>query len=49
MDFERGLTATVDWYRNNRDWVRRVKSGEYQSYYSRNYENRTLELDRIAT
>jgi dTDP-glucose 4,6-dehydratase len=49
MDFERGLTATVDWYRNNRDWVRRVKSGEYQSYYSRNYGNRTLELDRIAT
>jgi dTDP-glucose 4,6-dehydratase len=49
MDFERGLTATVDWYRNNRDWGRRVKSGEYQSYYSRNYGNRTLELDRIAT
>ena len=49
VDFERGLAATVDWYRNNQEWIRRVKSGEYQSYYSRNYENRALELDRIAT
>jgi dTDP-glucose 4,6-dehydratase len=40
MDFEPGLQATVDWYRANQEWVRHVKSGEYQFYYARNYENR---------
>ncbi len=40
MDFERGLQATVDWYRTNHQWVRDVKSGEYQSYYARNYDQR---------
>ena len=48
MDFERGLAATVDWYRANQDWVRHVKSGEYQNYYSRNYENRRSELGSLA-
>jgi dTDP-glucose 4,6-dehydratase len=42
MDFEAGLAATVDWYRNNSDWVRRVKSGEYRTYYAQNYDNRVL-------
>ncbi len=40
VDFERGLAATVEWYRANQDWVRRVKSGEYQTYYARNYDHR---------
>ena len=44
MDFERGLAVTVDWYRNQQDWVRHVKSGEYQSYYARNYDNRELSV-----
>ncbi|HYL74246.1 MAG TPA: dTDP-glucose 4,6-dehydratase [Bryobacteraceae bacterium] len=47
MDFERGLTATVDWYRANAQWVQHVKSGEYQTYYARNYENRSHELSGI--
>jgi dTDP-glucose 4,6-dehydratase len=38
--FEDGLPRTVEWYRSNADWVRRVKSGEYQTYYALNYENR---------
>ena len=41
MVFEQGLRATVAWYQENQEWVRRVKSGEYQSYYARNYENRS--------
>ncbi len=49
MDFEHGLTATIDWYRTNQEWVRHVRSGEYQSYYARNYENRNLELSGITT
>src|SRR4051812_11693487 len=35
MNFEEGLQKTVDWYRTNQDWVRRVKSGEYQNYYAK--------------
>jgi dTDP-glucose 4,6-dehydratase len=44
MNFEEGLQKTVDWYRSHQDWVRRVKSGEYQNYYSQNYDDRRGEL-----
>jgi dTDP-glucose 4,6-dehydratase len=37
VQFEKGLQSTVDWYRENRDWVNRVKTGEYQEYYTANY------------
>jgi dTDP-glucose 4,6-dehydratase len=37
VPFEEGLQSTVDWYRRNRDWVARVKSGEYQDFYKLNY------------
>jgi dTDP-glucose 4,6-dehydratase len=44
VEFEEGLRRTVDWYRQNRDWVARIRSGEYATYYARNYENRNVEL-----
>ena len=40
MDFDRGLAATVDWYRANTGWVERVKSGAYRDYYESNYRGR---------
>jgi len=40
MPFEQGLKATIDWYRSHAAWIARVKSGEYQNYYERNYANR---------
>jgi len=40
VSFEKGLQATLDWYRANIDWIGRVKSGEYQSYYEKNYAGR---------
>jgi dTDP-glucose 4,6-dehydratase len=40
MSFEQGLAYTVDWYKNNPEWIRRVKSGEYQRYYAANYADR---------
>jgi dTDP-glucose 4,6-dehydratase len=40
MPFEAGLRATIDWYLGNAAWIARVKSGEYQNYYQRNYANR---------
>jgi len=44
VSFDEGLALTVDWYRKHAAWVARVRSGEYQSYYARNYENRQAEL-----
>ena len=40
VEFEAGLARTVEWYKENTAWVRAVKSGEYLTYYARNYENR---------
>jgi len=47
VGFEEGLARTVDWYRRNTAWVARVRSGEYLSYYARNYENRPAELRSV--
>jgi len=44
MDFEAGLARTIDWYRANAAWVARVCSGEYRTYYERNYGNRSVTL-----
>lgn len=41
VDFERGLSSTIDWYRANQNWVRHVKSGEYRQFYELNYANRS--------
>jgi dTDP-glucose 4,6-dehydratase len=35
-----GLPATVEWYRDNRDWWEPIKSGEYLTYYRRQYAAR---------
>jgi dTDP-glucose 4,6-dehydratase len=34
------LQRTVQWYLDNPDWCRRVKSGEYRSYYEQQYGSR---------
>ena len=34
---EEYLQKTIDWYVNNQDWWQRVKSGEYQEYYQKQY------------
>ncbi|HEY1340805.1 MAG TPA: dTDP-glucose 4,6-dehydratase [Bryobacteraceae bacterium] len=39
-NFEDGLARTISWYRANTAWVARVRSGEYRTYYERNYANR---------
>ncbi len=41
VDFDRGLAATVDWYKTHGDWVKRVKSGQYRQFYELNYANRS--------
>lgn len=37
VDLEEGLRRTVEWYRENEAWWKRVKSGEYRDYYERQY------------
>lgn len=32
------LQKTVEWYKDNEDWWRRVKSGEYKDYYKKMYK-----------
>jgi len=46
-DFESGLAATIDWYKSRPDWVRRVRSGEYQAYYEQHYERRAELLNTL--
>lgn len=38
--FETGITETIKWYLDNQDWIKKVKSGEYQKYYNKMYLNR---------
>ena len=38
--FAEGLQSTIAWYRANEPWWRAVKSGEYLSWYERNYGTR---------
>src|SRR5690606_21003170 len=35
--FEEGLSLTIDWYLNNKEWLKNVTSGEYQKYYQTQY------------
>ncbi len=39
-DFEGALEETVDWYVNNPDWWKKLKSGEFEAYYREQYKNR---------
>lgn len=38
--FEVGIVKTLDWYRENSQWVENVTSGAYQHYYQKMYEGR---------
>ena len=35
--WEEGMTLTVQWYRDNAWWWRKIKSGEFKEYYERQY------------
>jgi dTDP-glucose 4,6-dehydratase len=40
VTFEEGLSQTIDWYLQNKDWLKHVTSGEYQKYYEAQYQKR---------
>jgi dTDP-glucose 4,6-dehydratase len=37
LTWEDALAQTIDWYRNNTDWVDHVRNGEYRQYYKAMY------------
>lgn len=38
LQFEEGLEKTVDWYLSNTGWLDNVTSGDYQKYYTNQYQ-----------
>jgi dTDP-glucose 4,6-dehydratase len=40
LQFEEGLSKTIDWYLTNQDWVKNITSGSYQQYYHNQYNVR---------
>ena len=40
VEFEAGLQATIEWYREHEAWWRPLKSGEFADYYKRQYAHR---------
>lgn len=39
-DFNTGLKDTVKWFLDNKPWWTRIKTGEYLSFYQKNYSDR---------
>ena len=37
VTFEQGLERTIDWYLSNDKWLKNVTSGEYATYYDKQY------------
>lgn len=35
--FEKGMPKTIQWYLDNQDWWKRIQSGEYETYYAKQY------------
>jgi dTDP-glucose 4,6-dehydratase len=40
LQFEEGISKTIDWYLTNSEWLNRVTSGNYQHYYEEQYDKR---------
>jgi len=45
IDFQEGLAQTVAWYRDNRWWWEKIKSGEWRRYYEEQYAELHAEQD----
>ncbi|GGD98248.1 dTDP-glucose 4,6-dehydratase [Planktosalinus lacus] len=38
VTFEEGLSKTIDWYLENKNWLKNVTTGAYQDYYNKQYK-----------
>jgi len=41
-NLESGLAQTIQWYKDNSDWLEETRSGEYRTYFERHYAHRGL-------
>jgi len=37
LQFEEGLSKTIDWYLANEEWLKHITSGGYKDYYEKQY------------
>jgi len=49
IPLDEGLRQTIDWYKNNAEWLAGVRGGDYRSYYAKYYENRDSSLHAISS
>jgi dTDP-glucose 4,6-dehydratase len=40
VNFEEGLSKTIDWYLSNKEWLDNASSGKYKDYYLAQYGNK---------
>lgn len=40
VDFAAGLQKTIEWYKGNEAWWKKIKSEEYREYYEKNYKSK---------
>ncbi len=40
VTFEEGIIKTIDWYLENKTWLKNIVSGDYQRYYEKMYADR---------
>lgn len=38
--FDKAIDKTISWYLENKDWWRRIKTGDYLEYYQKQYQSR---------
>lgn len=41
-NFEDGIRKTINWYKDNESWWKKVMSGEYMKYYEQNYSHKIV-------
>lgn len=40
VNFAEGIEKTINWYMDNSDWIENIRSGDYQKWIKKNYEER---------
>jgi dTDP-glucose 4,6-dehydratase len=40
MNFEDGIAQTIEWYKQNPEWIANCKSGAYKEYYESQYKHK---------
>jgi dTDP-glucose 4,6-dehydratase len=40
--FDEAIKITIDWYKENQDWWRKIKSGEFMDYYQKQFGDQKL-------